>query len=525
MSASAGRVLIMPKGDFNSQSTYSMLDFVLYNGKSYVCKKTSTGNLPTNTEYWQLMLDSAGSLADLSDVDLLNPQNGDLIVYNATRGIWVNDVATSISITTPPDQTVYTVGDSLDLTGIVVTATYVSGITKDVTQYSVFTPPNNTVLTSSNTQITATWNGLTATTPITVSAPIYGVEWDGTSSSSMTRIEASADFVDPVPYYSGITATPSSPFDSIYPWSEIERVEDSSAGTLVKIPKYYYRWDRNGSTMTLRISQDQFEHSLVSPAHADRGDGQGERDYVYVGAYKCNSDDYKSVSGKSATYEPYDASTCRTNISGLASDVWMYDFAMFWTIGMLYLVEYADWNVQAKIGAGGGSDNGSAMNKTTGYCDTMPYHTGTMSAKNTTYSRCRYRYIEDLWGINQDIIDGIAFSSGNLYMRSNPADYTWANVTGATFISGMASTSGYIKTWTTPIAPGFEYAMFPLEVASSETYVKDYFNYKSSKYAVTAGGSQYETNYQQNGLFRFTIKSSSDNSIGSARLMKLPANS
>lgn len=55
MSASAGRVLLIHKGDYSSETTYNPMDEVLYEGSTYVCKQTSTGNLPTNTTYWQLM--------------------------------------------------------------------------------------------------------------------------------------------------------------------------------------------------------------------------------------------------------------------------------------------------------------------------------------------------------------------------------------------------------------------------------------------------------------------------------------
>lgn len=52
---SAGRVLIIPKGAWNTTDTYSMLDLVSYNGSSYVAKTSVPANtLPTNTSYWQL---------------------------------------------------------------------------------------------------------------------------------------------------------------------------------------------------------------------------------------------------------------------------------------------------------------------------------------------------------------------------------------------------------------------------------------------------------------------------------------
>ena len=53
--ASAGRVLPLPKGAYSSTTTYHLLDFVSYQGSTYICKQTSTGNAPTNTTYWQIM--------------------------------------------------------------------------------------------------------------------------------------------------------------------------------------------------------------------------------------------------------------------------------------------------------------------------------------------------------------------------------------------------------------------------------------------------------------------------------------
>ena len=66
MAASAGRVLLIPKGTYNAATTYNMLDVVYYDGATYVCKQTSLGNLPTDTDYWQLMASSSGTAAQVS---------------------------------------------------------------------------------------------------------------------------------------------------------------------------------------------------------------------------------------------------------------------------------------------------------------------------------------------------------------------------------------------------------------------------------------------------------------------------
>lgn len=57
--ASAGRILIMPKGAYDSSTTYDMLDMVKYNGTSWLAKKTVTGIEPsdTNSDYWHNLFD------------------------------------------------------------------------------------------------------------------------------------------------------------------------------------------------------------------------------------------------------------------------------------------------------------------------------------------------------------------------------------------------------------------------------------------------------------------------------------
>lgn len=52
--ASAGRILIIPKGAYSEETTYVPLDLVSHNGGSWLCKKESTGIEPSdeNAEYW-----------------------------------------------------------------------------------------------------------------------------------------------------------------------------------------------------------------------------------------------------------------------------------------------------------------------------------------------------------------------------------------------------------------------------------------------------------------------------------------
>lgn len=319
------------------------------------------------------------------------------------------------------------------------------------------------------------------TCSVTVSfAQIYGVQWDGTASTTWSRTDAAETFVNPTPAVNN--GNGSSPFDTIMPWAGMVVEDDATAGKLVKIPKYWFKWTRSGNGMKLQISNGPEAGFHVSPAHADRGDGKGERDYVYVGRYHCNTS-YKSQAGSQPAANMTRAQA-RSNIHNLGSTYWQYDFAMYWTIMMLYLVEYANWNSQATIGYGC-SPSGSKFNM--GATDNMVYHTGTSAASRTTYGSVQYRHIEGLWDNVYDWCDGIRFSRATVYCIANPASFS--DTSGGTNVGTRATSSGYISGWTNPTADGFEYALYPNAVAGSETtYVCDYCDYGASGVVLLVGG-------------------------------------
>lgn len=354
-----------------------------------------------------------------------------------------------------------------------------------------------------------------------IPALIYGAEWSGGSSPVWTRTDAAANFADPNPYYAGMSGTPGSPFDNIMPWSGLRRVTDSSAGELVEIPKFYYKWTRDGAKMKLQISADQFDGALVSPAHADRGDGVGERDYVYVGRYQCASD-YTSITGVKPKVEITRAAA-RSGIHNLGANIWQLDYATYWTINMLYLVEYAHWNSQLKIGYGCGN-NSSTENS--GASDIMPYHTGTMqSARNIYGVGIQYRYLENLWANVREWRDGIYMNGNNVYCTLNPANFS--DTTGGTFTGTRAVFNGYITAFNQPSASGYEYALYPStadDTQSGSTYITDYIYYNSTGVVYHCGGDF--TNYELYGLFHGdAYHDVSRKSIGiGTRLMILPPN-
>ena len=415
-----------------------------------------------------------------------------------------------------------------------VTAT----VTGDGTVSAVSSDTNvATVSVNGNTITISSVNSTTGTATITVSlsatsnysAPanqtisvtaqfttIYGIEWEGTSSPACSRTDASQNFSDPSPAVNN--GNGSSPFDNLMPWSGMTVVEDATCGTMVRIPKFWYKWTRTGSKMKLQIADGQVDGFSVSPAHQARNSSESDRDYVLVGRYHCGSTNYKSVTGETPKNN-ITRDTARQAIHNLGSDVWQYDYAMLWTIQMLYLVEFAHWNSQEKIGYGCGNNSSTHAN---GDTDGMTYHTGTSAANRQTYGSVQYRHIENLWASVYDWIDGIYFSSTTIYGIKNPANYS--DSTGGTNIGTRPSTSGCITGYTTPSASGFEWALYPSSVNGTDysVYVCDRCYYNSSGVVLFGGGDYGQV--QVFGLFFLNGNngvSFANVSIG-ARLQRLP---
>lgn len=383
-----------------------------------------------------------------------------------------------------------------------------------------------TVTESGTYTITATKNGETAEDTATITADgqtvnvklayrhIYGVVWDGTSTTVWSRTDEAASFVNPTPYRAGATSY-GSPFDNLYPWSGMVRVTDAVAGELVAIPKFWYKWTKSGNSLKLQIADKETDGFHVSPAHADRGDGKGERDIVYIGRYHCNTNNYKSQSGVKPKAN-ITRSTARTSIHNLGSNIWQSDIQMRMTIWMLYLVEFADWNSQKTIGKGCGNNSAT---ENMGYTDSMPYHTGTTLASRDSYGiGTQYRYIEGLWDNVYDWGDGCYYNSNGLNIINTPSSFS--DNSGGTAV-GVPS-SGWPSAFTVATVAGLEWVIYPTASGGSETtYSADDWDFGASYPCLRFGGYYYQCG--DRGLFCVYYSSaSSSNAYVGCRLQKLP---
>lgn len=65
------------KGEYVAETAYVIQDGVTYNGSSYICIADSTGNLPTDTDYWQLVASKGDTGATGADSTVPGPAGTD----------------------------------------------------------------------------------------------------------------------------------------------------------------------------------------------------------------------------------------------------------------------------------------------------------------------------------------------------------------------------------------------------------------------------------------------------------------
>lgn len=80
--AIAGRVAIVPKGDWSADATYKRLDAVTYNNTLYFAKKeVPAGTATSNTEYWsKSVVGGASAIATTEDAGVVKPDGKSMSV-------------------------------------------------------------------------------------------------------------------------------------------------------------------------------------------------------------------------------------------------------------------------------------------------------------------------------------------------------------------------------------------------------------------------------------------------------------
>ena len=354
---------------------------------------------------------------------------------------------------------------------------------------------------------------------------VFGVSWDSSNpSTALTRLTKANDpnklvtvdiTTEPVPAVG--TGSGSSPFDSYMPWMGMEeynvdvqagavgakkgdsRFSRSNNAVMVKIPEFYYKIEKSGSVFRYYVADGPVDGLSLHPGSGDN----------YMARYEGHIT-YDSGTGKfglgSASGMTILTSNTRSDFRNKAKDngpgSQLRDIAAWCAYDLLYLVEFADFNSQEKIGPG--IVNATAVHKT-GETDAMVYHTG--RANSGDNAAVQYRGIENPWGNVFEWIDGINVNNRVSYICTEPESYADDTTSNYTSSGITLPNSGWIKGL--GFSSVFPWALLPDTTGggSATTYIPDYINSSAGWSVVDVSGCY--TNASIAGLFFFDASQSS----------------
>ena len=354
---------------------------------------------------------------------------------------------------------------------------------------------------------------------------VFGVSWDSSNpSTALTRLTKANDpnklvtvdiTTEPVPAVG--TGSGSSPFDKYMPWMGMEEYNivntsgkvlnkkgesgftrtNISVPVMVKIPKFYYKIERIGSIFRYYVADGPVDGLSLHPGSGDN----------YLGRYEAGEASSGTMGLILASYSGTTPSVSKTRSTfrdyarNMASGFQLRDIAAWCAYDLLYLVEYADWDSQKKIGQG--LSNNPSANKT-GLTDAMVYHTG--RAHSGDNAAVQYRGVENPWGNVREWVDGINIGERSVYICTDPENYVDNTATNYTYSNIQLSKSGWIKGL--GLSTNFPWAYLPNESGgSSTTYIPDYMYSSTGWRGLYVGGNWSER--LNAGLFCFIASSSS----------------
>lgn len=282
-------------------------------------------------------------------------------------------------------------------------------------------------------------------------------------------------------------------FDEIYPWSDIisynyDKKTDSVTAlygepgfsftgenglVLTKIPEFWWK----------RWRDDTYEYVSISGTKVE---GYIKSQQFSLGRYTISgsANEIFSRSG----YAPLVNHTIaeeRRYTKALGKKFCLLDWR-FNIIKMLYLVEYADYNFQSKIGQGRVS---SKSPNNSGGCDILGMKSGCLG-DDGTFSVI-YRGLEDIIGNVNQYVDGVNIKQIIAYVSYNPSDYADEKFDGSYKPLGYINASPN-NSWGKDVGydennPCFD---FPISLGgSSTTYVTDMLDGYATGSVIMFGGA------------------------------------
>ena len=423
----------------NADHTSAQLKF--YNGFTYITSVTVldggngtyTGTTPTKAQDAQYTYSFTGWSKDNDntvDSDALTAVVADRNVYACYNNTLRKYTVTFVKASADGGGTLQTINNVNYGTTITAASSY-TGSTPTTTQgdatdypFEGWNPASATVI--GNTTFTAKF-GSPITVPTAKDAnAAYGVEWNyNNSSPTLSRRGIPRFWGSPHPATS-LDGSGDSQFDEIMPWAGMKRYniingevaysEDDEGfsqtdyDTVVYIPEFYYTAYKNTSAKTWLWA--------VSPTPRDgyvKHPGSGR----YIARYMSSNEPvnsktvFKTKSGKMVSNIQGGSSVSAARQNG--SNWFAMDIQTWSALQLLYLIEYANFDIQAMLGSGHTTDD----NGPTGGTDSAMYHTLKISGADN-----QYRWVENPASFKLAFVHMCSFDANrNIYIYKDIRNY------------------------------------------------------------------------------------------------------
>ena len=409
---------------------------------------------------------------------------------------------------------------------------------------------------------------------------IYGIKRDTNSTSTeCERIEASIGLeANAVLPESGSTTVANNEvkndFDKIYPWSNIRSYnydaskkkvtawygdsnfafDGSNGEVLTFIPGFWYKrevvdgieyqyiskYEQSGYSYSEPFSVGRYKISRASSLSNTSSNDNGKIELMVAvrkvhgkGNGKANTDDglfnieTETISSSNGGL-PLTNKTIgeyREYASKLGSDFSQMDYH-YYVLQMLYLVEYADYDSQTKLGQGI-TNPGDEVTINMGGTDSLGMQSGCLA--NDGKTSIIYRGMEDIFGYVSEFIDGINIKDGRAYINYDFTTY-WSDI-----FDGNYQALGYVNAlsdgYITKLGHDSNNPLIVLPTFVSgdteENYnvsLKDYYYYSSGENIMIAGGFYNCGLLAGFGAARSYNRSNFDNADVGARLIRHQTN-
>ena len=368
---------------------------------------------------------------------------------------------------------------------------------------------------------------------------VYGVKRDTSSTSTVWErvgdsVGLEANAVLPTSSTTVADTDVVNDFDNIYPWNEIKsynynantrkvtawygeanfKFDGSNGEVLTYIPGFYYKREVVDGIEYQYISKyEQEGYSYSEPFSVGRYKISGGKDANHTVNTSNGSSNSKvelmlndgggsnvfkarSISGiypsASATISVF-----RESASKLGTDFSILDYH-YYVLQMLYLIEYADYDSQAKLGKGvtenykGNNYYGAII---MGGTDSLGMRSGCLV--NDGKHSMIYRGIEDIYGNTADFLDGINIKDYQVYINYDFTTY-WSDT-----FDGNYKELGYVNAnsggWITKLGYDSNNSLIglPTEVDTTNTNqftpsgIKDTYYGSSGDKILSVGGTSY----------------------------------